>query len=176
MNEPVEEVYFNWLYHKLASVDVPTPSLTFYTLLRELHNTEFVWSVQGDDNRAQDGLDIRREFFRNSFVVMDSYWEHIGCSTLEMLFGLSRRGEFNTSMSARDWFWLLLDNLHLAQLSDARSGVSNKVQKTIDIFLSRKYQANGFGGLFPLKRPIQNQQEVEIWYQFHAYIYENEIY
>jgi hypothetical protein len=79
-------------------------------------------------------------------------------------------------MSAREWFWLLLDNLHLSQLSDARSGVSNKVQKTIDIFLSRKYQPNGFGGLFPLKHPIQNQQEVEIWYQFHAYIYENEIY
>ena len=36
MDEPIEETYFKWLYHKVASVDFPTPSLTYWALLREL--------------------------------------------------------------------------------------------------------------------------------------------
>jgi len=176
MDEPVEELYFNWLYHKVASVDVPTPSLTFYTLLRDLHSIEFLWYIQGDDNRAQDGLDIRKEFLRNLLVDTDDSWIHFDCSILEFLIGLSRRAEFNTSMTAREWFWIFLENLGLSSLNDARLEISKKVYKTIDIFLTRTYQENGQGGLFPLKNPIQNQQEVEIWYQFHAYIYENDIY
>jgi len=176
MNEPVEELYFNWLYHKVASVDVPTPSLTFYKLLRELHSIEFLWYIQGDDNRAQDGLDIRKEFLRNYALNVDAYWLDLECSILEFLIGLSRRAEFNTSIPAREWFWIFLENIGLSQMNDARSGISKKVNKTIDIFLTRTYHQNGKGGFFPLKYPIQNQQEVEIWYQFHAYIYENDIY
>ena len=101
-SEPIEEVYFNWLYSKVAYMPNPTPSLTFYTLFRDLHSTEFVWLISGDDNRAQDGLDLRREFFRESLIHQDPAWNDIGCSVLEMLIAFSRKAEFETDLDARD--------------------------------------------------------------------------
>lgn len=176
IDEPVEEVYFNWLYNKVAFLMNPTPSLTFYTLLRDLHNIEFIWIVAGDENRAQDGLDIRKEFFRETFISKNTYWQNIGCSVLEMLIALSRRAEFNSYTDARDWFWVFIENLGLSELNDASSEISNKVAPIIDTFIWRTYNKNGLGGLFPLQHPNQNQKKLEIWYQFHAYLNENDVY
>lgn len=176
MDEPIEEVYFNWLYSKVASVDVPTPSLTHWTLLRDLHNTEFVWLVHGDDNRAEDGLDVRHEFHRN--VRLDGNdlpWMHIPCSVLEMLIAFSRRAEFQTDMPARTWFWIFLENLGLAQCNDAKHGITQRVSSVLDRFIWRTYRANGQGGMFPLSNPREDQRKVEIWYQFCEYLVDQEI-
>jgi hypothetical protein len=176
LNEPIEEVYFNWLYFKVAYEMNPTPSLTFYTLLRDLHSTEFVWLLSGDDNRAQDGLDIRREFLRESFLGQDSHWMNIGCSVLEMLISLSRKAEFETELTARQWFWIFMTNLELSELSDAQSNISSRVSEILDVFVWRTYQSNGVGGAFPLKQARDDQRQVEIWYQFYAYLNENDIF
>jgi hypothetical protein len=175
-NEPIEEVYFNWLYSKVASVMNPTPSLTFYTLLRDLHSIEFVWIVKGDDNRAQDGLDIRREFLRESFIHHDSIWMSVGCSILEMLISFSRRAEFETDLSSREWFWIFLENLGLSELSDNKEDISRLVSVIMDDFIWRTYRRNGRGGMFPLKHPHSDQRKVEIWYQFYEYLNENHIF
>ena len=175
-NEPIEEVYFNWLYNKVAFLMNPTPSLTFYKLLRDFHNIEFLWTIAQDSNRAQDGLDIRKEFFRESFLDKNVYWQNIGCSVLEMLIALSRRAEFNTDTSARDWFWIFIENLGLSECNDASDEVTEKASEIIDAFIWRKYSGNGVGGLFPLRHPQQNQRKLEIWYQFHSYLNENDIF
>jgi hypothetical protein len=174
-DEPIEEVYFNWLYSKVASTNVPTPSLMFYTLLRDLHSIEFVFLISGDDNRAQDGLDIRKEFLREAFIA-DPAWNSIGCSVLEMFIALARKAEFETDLSLRDWFWIFLDNLGIAELSDARRNVSRKVAEVIDILIWRTYRDDGRGGMFPLRRPAQDQTKVELWYQLNEYLVENDIF
>jgi hypothetical protein len=173
--EPIEEVYFNWLYSKVAFVMNPTPSLTFYSLLREIHSTEFVWFISGDDNRAQDGLDIRAEFLRESFLPHDALWLNLGCSVLEMLIAFSRRAEFQTDLGASEWFWIFLKNLNLDTFSDAKPGIQRKVSAVMERFVWRTYQRNGSGGMFPLKHPREDQRQVEIWYQFYEYLDENEI-
>ena len=43
----------------------------------------------------------------------------------------------------------------------------------LDGFINRQYEANGEGGLFPLKGVCEDQREVEIWYQMNAYLYEH---
>ena len=174
-NEPIEEVYFNWLYSKVASTDNPTPSLTFYTLFRDLHTTEFVFLVSGDDNRAQDGLDIRKEFLRESFLKQDPAWSSVGCSVLEMLIAFSRRAAFETDRTEREWFWTFLENLHLSELSDATTGISNRVRDILDVFVWRTYRRNGRGGMFPLRNPKQDQRELQLWYQLNDYLVENDI-
>lgn len=174
LNEPLEEVYFKWLYSKVASTANPTPSLMFYTLFRDLHTTEFVWLVTGDDNRAQDGLDVRREFIRESFLHQEPAWNNLGCSVLEMFIAFTRRAEFETDTDARTWFWIFLENLGLADLSDATPNVSQKVQEVMDTFIWRTYHRNGQGGMFPLRKPKRNQTEVELWQQLSAYLVENE--
>lgn len=167
MNEPIEEVYFNWLYTKVASVAVPTPSLTYYTLLRDLHMTEFVWLLSGDDNRAEDGMELRKEFLREAMLEQDPPWLSIPCSVLEMLIAFTRRASFVTDKGAREWFWIFLDNLGLSEMTDARSNVSERVYEAMDTFVWRTYHSNGDGGgMFPLHSPEHDQREVEIWYQF----------
>jgi hypothetical protein len=175
MNEPIEEIYFNWLYSKVASVAVPTPSLTFWTLLRDLHSVEFVWLVPNDDNRAQDGLDIRKEFLRQSHFEQDPAWMNIGCSVLEMLIAFARRAEFQTDIPARDWFWRFMENLNLDYMNDAATDISRIVGDTIDRLVWRTYRRDGSGGLFPLRKSDNDQRKIEIWYQFCEYLIDQEI-
>lgn len=176
MDEPIEEVYFKWLYSKVASTDNPTPSLTFWTLIRDLHATEFVWLIPGDDNRAQDGLDVRREFLTALYLPQDPAWMNIPCSVMEMIFAFSRRAEFETEMSARDWFWIFMENLELAKLNDASNRITERTYRVLDRFVWRTYHDNGKGGMFPLHHPHHDQRKIEIWYQFCAYLVDQEEY
>lgn len=171
-DEPIEELYFNWLYSKVAKVDIPTPSLTYWTLLRDLHATEFVFLVSGDDNRASDGLDLRKEYLRASFTAQDPAWLSIPCSVLEMLVAFSRKTSFEVEdLSSRDWFWVFLKNLHLSDLNDAsENNVSEIVSEIMDEFVWRTYRHDGEGGMFPLRFDNVDQREVEIWYQFCEYL------
>lgn len=176
MNEPIEEVYFNWLYSKVAHVDVPTPSLTFYTLLSALHSVEFVYLIQGDENRAADGLDVRKEFQKQAHIHPDLPEMRVGCSVLEMMIALSRRAEFETDVSSREWFWIFVHNLFGdGDLSDAAEDVTPFVCDILDQFLWRTYRPDGRGGMFPLSRTNSDQRRVEIWYQFNEYLVDNEI-
>lgn len=178
MDEPIEELYFNWLYSKVASVDVPTPSLTYWTLFRDLHSVEFVWLVSGDDNRAEDGLELRREFVRQAELDQEPAWLNIGCSVLEMLIAFARRAEFQTDIETRAWFWTMVDNLKLADLNDASArefNISEIVHDVLDQFLWRTYRDDGEGGLFPLQNPSHDQREVEVWYQFCEYLVDQNI-
>lgn len=175
MEEPIEEQYFNWLYSKVASVDLPTPSLTYYTLIRDLHSTEFVWTIVGDDNRLQDGLDIRREFLNQARLEQEPAWLNIPCSVLEMLIAFSRRAEFQTGIESREWFWMFLHNLALEDLNDAQSDITEFVTEVMDQFLWRTYSENGHGGLFPLHTSMNDQRKVELWYQFCEYLVDHQI-
>lgn len=171
MDEPIEDVYFNWLYSKVASVDVPTPSLTYLTLLRDLHATEFVWIVTGDDNRAQDGLDVRKQFLEQARLNYDPAWMSIGCSVLEMLIAFSKKADFQVDFGEREWFWIFLSNLNLSDLNDAaQDNITEIVIEVMDQFLWRTYRRNGDGGMFPLKRTSNDQRKVELWYQFCEYL------
>jgi hypothetical protein len=174
MNEPLENLYFNWLCAKVIRLENPTPSLTYWKLLRELHNTEFVWLLTGDDNRAEDGLELRYEFVLEADIPDDPIWRSIGCSVLEMLIAFSRRTEFMTSEPAAFWFWEFISNLGLKRMNDVNAS-SDRIASTLYKFVWRQYNFNGRGGgLFPLRRPQHDQREVEIWYQFSEWIYEKE--
>lgn len=175
MDEPIEEVYFNWLYSKVASSAMSTPSLTYWTLMRDLHCTEFVWSVLGDDNRQADGLDLRKEFLREAYLEQNPNWMSIPCSVLEMMIAFSRRASFDTELSPREWFWIFLDNLGLAELNDASLGISRIVSVVMDTFVWRTYSHDGHGGMFPLKDAEHDQRKVELYYQFCEYLVDQEM-
>lgn len=169
MNEPIEETYFNWLCAKVMSVEVPTPSLTYYRLLNEMHHTEFVWLLSGDDNRAEDGLDLRTEFVNTTGNDPDPEWDTLGCSVLEMCIALCRRVELDTGTPSREWFWTFMENLGLAQYNDASGPEFRNVSDILFQFIWREYEPNGQGGVFPLLYPQEDQREVEIWYQFCSF-------
>lgn len=170
LNEPLENLYFNWLVVKVVHPEVPTPSLTYDNLLKTLHRTEFVWLLSGDDNRAEDGVDLRREFIIEADIPDDPVWRELPCSLLEMLIAFSRRAEFLTSEPASDWFWRIMQNMDLDQYNDASGVTQDEIADILYRLVWRQYNFNGAGGMFPMDHPKHDQTKVEIWYQFCEYL------
>lgn len=170
MTEPVENLYFEWLCNKVLHLENPTPSLTYWTLLRALHGTEYVWLLSGDDNRSEDGLELREEFLHESRLPYPDEWDHTPCSVLEMLIAFSRRAEFMTLDTAQDWFWEFIDNLGLLECNDASGVTPEEIGEQIHSFIWRTYDYSGRGGLFPMNRAPQDQRQTEVWYQFCEYL------
>lgn len=174
MDEPLEDVYFNWLCTKVLRLENPTPSLSYWNLLKQLHGTEFVWLTSGDDNRAEDGVDLRLEFFKEAYLKPEQSWYGLGCSILEMMIAFSRRAAFDTERDPKEWFWEFLNNLGLDEFNDASDATPDEVDDILNTFMWRTYAENGEGGMFPLKSSDEDQRSIEIWYQFCEYLIEKE--
>lgn len=174
MTKPLDELYFIWLYRQVGSVEITNPSRTYWGLLKQLYTKEFVWVVPNDDNRAEDGRDLRQEFVDDEGIgAVDQVWMQLGCSILEMLIGLSRRLSFEAGGESRTWFWNLIENVHLHNFTDDTELPVSRIDDTLDKIIWRTYSNTGRGGLFPLKKSKEDQRRVEIWYQLSAYLLEN---
>lgn len=175
MSAILDDAYFEWLYSRICSVKVKNPSRTYWKLFKILFTKEFVWIIPNDDNRVEDGKDLRYEWLECSemdWQDVDRDWLHMGCSFLELLIALSRRLAFETSADPVEWFWEMLENLDLRQYNDRVDIPRERVEDTLDRVIWRTYNFNGRGGLFPLRRPRADQRDVELWYQLNAYIIE----
>ena len=170
MSEPLENLYFNWLCSKVTHLENPTPSLTHWDLLRALYATEFVWVISGDDNRAEDGLELRRQFLIAADIPDQPEWRALPCSVLEMLIAFSRRAEFQTDDPASTWFWEFMANLELDECCDAVGCSPEYIGDVLQRLIWRTYEYSGKGGLFPLDNPPRDQTKTEIWYQFCEYL------
>lgn len=114
----LDDQYFSWLYGQVADVKARKGPRTYWNLLRKLFCIEFAWIVPHDDNRAEDGRELRCEWASLMSVDIDKHWATLGCSFLEMLIGLSRRLEFQTENDSAYWFWHLIENLGLLSHND----------------------------------------------------------
>ena len=64
--EPLEETYFKWLaVQVVVNTRLRNPRQTNWEILRQLHSTEFLWRVHNDDNRVEDGKELRSEFLES---------------------------------------------------------------------------------------------------------------
>lgn len=169
MDEPLEERYFNWLCAKVVDVKNSTPSRSYDILLRTLHNTAFAWFVDGDDNRAADGVELRHRFCVMWGESTSDDWFALPSSFLEMLIALVDRAEFVSDISARTWFWQIITNIDCIDCTDDVID-QERIGDILEIINFRQYNYNGCGGLFPLSNPREDQRDIEIWYQFHTYL------
>lgn len=170
---PIEDVYFNWLCAKV--IDQHPHSSNYHDLMRILYSTEFLWSVHGDHNRAEDGIELRSEFLNELNISPDPFWYEGQCSVLEMLIAFSRRAEFQTDILYKKWFWTFLENLELNEYRHIQVPDLRVIEEKLNQFVFRTYRADGRGGILPMRSPERNQREVEIWQQFFAFIEENGI-
>lgn len=173
MSPPLDELYFNWLCRQVDDLRIKNPSRTYWRLLKLMYTKEFVWGVPNDDNRIEDGKELRYEFVDNERLMdVDIGWMHLGCSMFELLVALSRRLHFITEMEPRFWFWHLVHNLGLRRFNDRSNYTDTQVIDILDAVIWRTYSETGEGGLFPLRNPQKDQRRVEIWYQMNAYVLE----
>lgn len=177
MNEDLDERYFDWLYSLVCSVKAKKRTGSYRTLLQLLYRVEFVWFVPNDDNRIEDGKDLRHLFLEQEGIEIshdEELWLELGCSMFELLVGLARRLEFEAGGYLDDWFWEMLTNLGLDGLDDRKDIEDADVEDVLNRVIWRTYNRDGSGGLFPLRSPKRDQRKVELWYQLSSYILERD--
>jgi hypothetical protein len=172
MTGTIDDQYFEWLYSHIGSVRNRNPARSIWHLAHQLYTTEYVWLVANDDNRVEDGRELRQEFMeQQSPDEVPLSWLELGCSMLEMMIALGRRASFEANGSPGDWFWTFLKHLDIFIYDDAfDSEAAKHVEKVLERFIYRNYDFSGEGGLFPLRRAERDQRKIELWYQMAAYI------
>lgn len=166
MTRQIEDEYFYWL---TSQIELPADNPhTYNDLFRRMHETEFVWHIPHDDDRAQDGLDLRGQFLNGR-----RYKFKYGVSVLEVLIALSIRVAFTAGGHAPYWAWQLIENLRLDRRPDPfNKGRADRVDETLEALIWRTYQRDGKGGFFPLNQANEDQTKIDIWNQMNAYVNE----
>lgn len=176
--EPLDERYFVWLYSLVARPDIQDPESTYWSLLKQLYDKQFVWFVSRDDNRTEDGKELRLAFLRHEGLQrsdVDPHWIEIGCSFLELAIALSGRLQYETDPDSNlaYWFWeVLMENIGLHDYNDAAGFEHCDVDEVLNRVIFRQYEPDGKGGFFPLEHPRQDQRSLELWHQLSAYVIE----
>src|SRR4051794_4815674 len=172
MSNPLAEDYLRWLAPQIRE-DQYAQDGSYWDLLSIMFETPFREFVPNDDNRVQDGLDLRGEFCYAQHIRVDALKNLGPCSFLEVLIGLSRRLSFAAGGTSQGWAWQLIVNLEWDRMSDplTRRKV-RKVDRILDTVMDRTYLPDGYGGFFPLTEPDEDQTQKELWYQMAAYISE----
>lgn len=169
MPEPIEGAYFNWLRAKV--VEYETPTYWYIDLLKILYRTEFICLLAGDENRKADGFELRTDFLRETRSEKDQHWLNSPCSVLEVFIAFSYRASFETDTPAKDWFWVFITNLGLDRYQTQISTPDVRtVERVLETFMYRLYDYSGYGGMFPLQEPKEDQTKLEIWFQFNRYL------
>lgn len=166
----VDDEYFEWMFD-LVCEGRYARGISFRKLLRYLHDVEFTYIIPNDSNRAEDGIDLRRRFSYETYIL----GRDDPCSVLEMLIALSIRCEESIMDDPRigdrtsQWFWRMITNLGLSSMTDDRFD-ERIVDNVIDRFLNREYEPDGRGGLFTVRYCDYDLRDVEIWIQLGWYL------
>lgn len=169
--------YFEWICKIICDMDQPR-ALSYERLLTHLHTIKFTYSIRKDQNRAEDGKDLRWRFI-NGLVNSDGGADYLSClvdpcSVLEMMVALAIRCEEimdDPCLGDRtaQWFWGMIVNLGLGAMTDTRYD-QQVVNEAVDRFLKRDYEPNGKGGLFTVRHCEYDLRTVEIWKQMCWYL------
>lgn len=175
----VERSYFEWLYEKIAGRE------SYRKLCQHLHRKVFYWTIPNDDNRQEEGYDLRHQFmenYENEFAITipaDHPFLNEPVSVFEVLIALSDRMDYqlyNPNLPPRNtlWFQEMISNLGISDLVDNRWSdvAAGDVDRVVETLLDRTYDENGNGSLFPLDNPRDDLTQVELWYQLMAYLME----
>lgn len=147
-------------------------------LFEILHNIEFTWLIDRDENRESDGIELRGnydipyEIDERDEIEFENHW----CSVLEMLIGLSIRvdDEFIGDPAEEHpeiFFMEMIKNLGLDIYKGSRFRKKD-VHVIIEKWLNREFDKDGRGSPFPIKKDHRDQRNLEIWDQMNSYIFE----
>lgn len=175
LEDQIKNEYFDWMYNLVCRDRYSNP-ISYKKLLAFLHNTEFIYIISRDENRATDGIDLRYRFAYDHPSINDAESYLDGpCSVLEMMIALSIRCEEtimdnpNVGDRTKQWFWGMVTSLGLGSMTDDRFN-RRYAENVIDRFLHREYEPNGKGGLFTIRHRNCDLRDVEIWYQLCWYL------
>lgn len=174
IEDKVKSDYFEWMYDLMCEGRF-AKTITYRQLFTFLYDTEFVYFVPHDENRAQDGIDLRYRYC--VLHKCEDLERYLGgpCSVLEMMVALAIRCEERIMCDPEkgdrtaQWFWSMMTSLGLSSMNDTNYN-EWLVNDVITRFLNREYDPDGKGSLFTIKRWNRDARTVEIWHQLMAYL------
>lgn len=177
------EDYIEWLcFDRLGLTEKEYRS--YSNLIHSLSTIEYIWEHPLDENRAIDGLDLRKDFTYEMDLYLDANSGLMPkCTVLEMLVALSVKCEnrIMRDLSYGDrtskWFFEMLENSGLLIYSNNkwnRNTIHEIFDKLNDIFDGR-YKKDGSGGFFPIKNKKIDQRNNDLWKQMTTYLREKYI-
>ena len=176
--------YFDWLESFTIDEQVPDDRRLSYTkLLRKLWDIPFKGSIGNDDDRGDEGLELRIRYNdilaskagEGDFNTPDVRDIYGSCRVLEMLIALSMRmydlmqdmGVYN---SVSRWFWEIMGNVGFDELDDYiydDLDGDRIVKRMVDDIQNLHERKSGRpGGWFY----VYDWRSIEIWYQMHEYL------
>lgn len=169
----INNEYFEWLCNMVDSKRFSNV-MTYEKLLRHLHNIEFTWFVPHDDNRASDGVQLRRRYALDKYDISLQGYLRGPCSVLEMMVALAVRCETimdDDGIGDRtgQWFWTMIHNLGLTPMTDKEFDMC-RVDEIVARLLNREYEPDGSGGLFTVRNCEYDMRKIEIWCQLSWYL------
>lgn len=173
--------YFEWLRNQVENEYEPYGAGTHRLLLRRLYELEFYATLDRDNDRIIDGMELRNLYDEERMYPDDREDRYAPCSMLEMIFAMCKYLEEHVMSNDLygnrfgKWFWTMIENAGLAFLTDRSysSDADNYVTAVVAKINDRKYDANGDGSFFPLRNPRADMRNVDLWYQCQWYITEN---
>lgn len=173
--------YFLWMAQIVGNPQGKYRRKTYRSLLERLNETEFIPFHPMDENRADDGVELRYRFGREEGIPdaeIATNLDNRECSVLEIMVSLAIRME-ETITSDPDygnrtglWFWDMVDSMRLLDMDDSQFE-PKKVEQALDRMIHREYASNGRGGLFTVREPREDMRNVEIWYQMMWWLTDN---
>ena len=171
-HEEIENDYFTFL------IGIIGGEKEHRKLLLKLFHKEFYDIIGNDQNRIVYG-----KMLRNRYLIEHNLEDHdlefLGvCTVLEMMIALAESIDFEIMWDGTKrqdiWFWEMIENLELYKYDDSHYRYSDEknVDYIIDRLLDRTYDADGYGGLFPIDSPHFDQRYLEIWYQAQTYFHQ----
>lgn len=177
MAQTIKDKYFDWIC-EIINHNECDDETSYTELLHYLDDVEFTYILDMDQNRLEDGIDLRYRFgyeMKYSRDIVENNLDNRPCTVLEMMVALAIRCEegFMDDLDEGDrtgeWFWNMIESLKLDTMTNLNFD-ENYCDSVIDIFLNREYAPNGEGGLFTVKNPKSDMRDVEIWYQMMWYL------
>lgn len=175
MANELQKRYFDWMCRRVMG-----SKYSYRKLLHRLNEIPFTYILPMDENRAEDGFNLRYRFGREQGVeepAIANYLDITDCSVLEVMVALALHCEEDImddpEYGDRTGFWFreMVGNLGLSGMDDRRYN-EQYVDAHIDIFLRRRYEPDGRGGLFHVRHCAEDLRNVEIWYQMNWYLNE----
>lgn len=176
------DILYKYETHLYEKVENDSHDIADYSkLLDTLFRIPFRSYIYMDNNRMEDASDMRFDYISELFnskedtsIIEDRY-----ISVLEVLIALAIRMEkdilcdpMSENDHSSDHFWVFLRNLGVENDTNDDYFEEN-VRKKCEIWMTREYDFNGNGSIFPLKGNKNDARKMEIWTQMNIYILEN---
>lgn len=152
-------------------------------LFETLHNIEFTYIIDRDDNRDEDGHDLRNDYkipLDFSLEEDEAFYAH-WTSVFEVLLAIAIRVDNEyigdpAEEHPEEFFMEMIKNLGLDRFTNRicqRHCRGSDIERIVNRWLDRKFDRYGGGSPFPVRYDHRDQRKLEIWDQMNSYISEN---